>query len=279
MCRHGVSFPESIFDPSELDRLTKDEPQPAIGWSGAEPTSFDSPWLVKSRSSSGGLGVAPLANDVRPRSFADPFVGGRYYQRRIAGLPFGAVYLASSQGTFLLGLSLQLTCRSDDGKRPFRYAGSVGPERLANLAATGLDEKLDKIGGLATSGFRLSGIFSLDFILDEMRTPWLLEINPRYTASVELIERATGDTVYAKRDIERVPESLTKQLLTLRADAARDGSWSTVADIPSVGSAIRRDEPLATVFASGATENAVLEALERREEELHALLDRLTSVP
>ena len=70
---------------------------------------------------------------------------------------------------------------------PFGYRGSVGPWPIdASLAA-----RLQAIGDLLASAFGLAGWFGVDYVLrDEI--PWPVEINPRYTASVEVHELATG---------------------------------------------------------------------------------------
>ena len=39
--------------------------------------------------------------------------------------------------------------------------------------------------------FELLGLFGIDFMLDG-EDVWTLEVNPRYTASVEVVERFTG---------------------------------------------------------------------------------------
>jgi predicted ATP-grasp superfamily ATP-dependent carboligase len=50
---------------------------------------------------------------------------------------------------------------------------------------------LRAIGDVLAERFELVGLFGVDFVLngDEV---WTVEVNPRYTASVEIIERATG---------------------------------------------------------------------------------------
>jgi len=39
-----------------------------------------------------------------------------------------------------------------------------------------------------TGHFGLKGLFGIDFVIDEGGRPFLVEINPRYSASMELIE-------------------------------------------------------------------------------------------
>ena len=61
--------------------------------------------------------------------------------------------------------------------------------------------------------FELSGLFGVDFILDGDQV-WTLEVNPRYTASVEIVERATGIHAIAAprgRDCQRMRLSTSLQ--------------------------------------------------------------------
>src|SRR5262249_25634739 len=48
---------------------------------------------------------------------------------------------------------------------------------------------LDAIGRLLVKSLGLRGLFGVDFVLEGGR-PWVVEVNPRYTASVEILELA-----------------------------------------------------------------------------------------
>lgn len=309
LCRHGIAMPESIFDRAELARrLAASERPEQVGGGQSWPES-SAGWLLKRYRSSAGLGVAPCPSDRIDSTFEHVFDGSRYLQRHIVGRSIGAVYLATRSCTELLGASYQLTCPSRAQNLPFRYAGSVGGLNFSAPGETQLVDNLRGLGSLVTSVFPLSGIFSLDFILDAGSRLQLLEVNPRYTAGCELIERGLGKSlvglhsaacrdeiageipliaavggvpmprwqgkkvVYADQDIAQVTDDMSAALLARRdADRQREG-WSSIADIPRPGTSIRRDDPIATVFASGVDELAVHEELDRRERELRSLLN------
>ena len=300
MCMQGVSFPESIFDPAEFRRLIDADPS-SVSRAGERPSTGEgSEWLVKHRRSSAGLGVAVLRQHDMSGRRDEPFDDGRYLQCRVAGTSMGAVFLATKQATYLLGITQQLTCPFQDGSHPFRYAGSLGPLPSSRPETQRLLDKLEKIGSLATRVFPVSGIFSLDFLLDAGGLIRPLEINPRYTASVELLERSYGRSlialhiaacrgaavetlqspivplrtlsqtvhgkriVYAPGSIGPVPAGVTAELLRRRREAERLGHHASVADIPPAGSKIAAEEPIATVFASGSDENDVQARLTER---------------
>jgi predicted ATP-grasp superfamily ATP-dependent carboligase len=104
-------------------------------------------------------------------------------QRWIAGRSYGASFLSDGISTCLLGV-----CRSAFSRingLPFVYAGSVGPVTLSEATADSL-RQLGRL--LADHG--VCGIFNADFVVDRSGVSWLLEINPRWSGSSEILERS-----------------------------------------------------------------------------------------
>ena len=138
-------------------------------------------WLRKPLAGSAGQGIA----------FVDPADPGRssrhYYQQYIDGTPMSAVYVRSRGETRLLGVTEQLIGTDWLNAAPFRYAGNVGPIELPGE----LRHDLEQIGSTISERCDLLGLFGVDFILRDSRT-WVVEVNPRYTASIEVLELATG---------------------------------------------------------------------------------------
>jgi predicted ATP-grasp superfamily ATP-dependent carboligase len=73
------------------------------------------------------------------------------------------------------------------------YSGSIGPWPLVPR----VEREIGRIGDSLASAFGLRGIFGVDLIL-EGETPWAVEINPRYSASVEVLEQALGLALVAE---------------------------------------------------------------------------------
>ncbi len=149
---------------------------------GAAPAA-DGTWLLKRRASSGGAGVRPW-NGMIPRS-ATP--GDLYLQQRIAGRPCAAVFVAARGQAMLVGVSEQLIGAAWCGGRGFQYCGSLGPLRLSPATR----DRFRRIGDCLASEFGLTGLVGVDAIVNR-RGVWPLEVNPRYTASVEVLERVLG---------------------------------------------------------------------------------------
>jgi predicted ATP-grasp superfamily ATP-dependent carboligase len=109
------------------------------------------------------------------------------FQRRIVGTPISAVFVATDGGAKLLGVTRQLIGEDWLGAHGFQYAGSIGPWPVSE-PALGI---IQQIGHVLAERFELVGLFGVDMI-DAGDRIWTLEVNPRYTASVEVVERATG---------------------------------------------------------------------------------------
>src|ERR1700685_729887 len=93
------------------------------------PPPADGSWLLKPRQGSAGRGIrvwqAPLASAASTRGWNEPI----YFQKRAAGLPISALFLATAAGTALVGTSDQLIGLEDllGCASPFTFCGAWGP--------------------------------------------------------------------------------------------------------------------------------------------------------
>ncbi|MCY2989769.1 MAG: ATP-grasp domain-containing protein [Planctomycetota bacterium] len=286
-------------------------PVPEVARSGA--TCGSGTWLCKPFHSCGGdritrFEVGPKvpqeeASEARaePRAAHDSTsvspsqlgVSANYYQRFIAGAGVcGAVFVAAAGRAVLLGTTHQWAGTHWAGAGGFRYSGSGGPQKLD----PSIEASLRLVGDCLASSFALTGLFGVDAIIAD-QTVWPVEVNPRYTASVEILERALGvqairihvhaccwgelpatqpatpichcgkQIIYARRDIRIPPE------FNVLADEANAGSvWPSVADIPAVGVQIARNQPVVTVLADGANLAVVVRQLRQRVKQVQELL-------
>jgi predicted ATP-grasp superfamily ATP-dependent carboligase len=235
----------------------------------------DGTWLRKPRRSSGGYAIRRLSEPSDPaKSTSD------YFQEFVPGTPCSAVFVAAGGQAVLLGVTEQIVGDASYQTSEFRYAGSIGPLALGNEQR----RLWETIGNRLASAFELVGLFGVDAIVAN-DTVWPIEVNPRYTASIEIIERGTGirsialhaaacrdsalpsprattksihgkAIVYADRELT-IRESFA--LLVEQTSAGQE--WPVLGDIPAVGTTIADRHPIVTVFAAGASTAEVRERL------------------
>lgn len=210
------------------------------------PSVTSQQWLQKSMRSSGGLRVSWARSPPHDLSEND------YFQAFIDGVVYGASFYASDGNTRLLGIARQLAdCPWINAPR-FHYAGSVGPVTLP----AGLRDHVERLGQFLACEFDLRGWFGVDFVVDSHEQLFVLEVNPRYTASMELLEQGTSPLaakaiLYADREVSVTSEF--SQRLIQRGDAA---------DIPTAETRLSACSPVCSVFARGTSEPLVLADLQ-----------------
>jgi uncharacterized protein len=215
-----------------------------------------------------------------------------YLQEYIPGPACSAAFVADGQRAVVLGLSRQLVGRRAFGAAGFRYCGNLLPLPLSPPEfATLLAQVRDLVGHL-TRVFELRGVNGLDFVLHDGRV-YPLEVNPRFSASLELAERAYGLPIFDLHvracvgelpsfEIERArPRGgyHAKAILFARHDVAvgDTAGWAAedLRDVPHSGELIERGHPVCTIFATGETWAECYRRLVRRAREVEGRLETL----
>jgi predicted ATP-grasp superfamily ATP-dependent carboligase len=161
------------------------------------------------------------------------------------------------------------------GSDGFRYCGSLLASRGPSLFAR-QPELLGRATALAravTATFGLRGLNGIDFIARD-GVPFPIEVNPRYSASMELVERGTGVSLFRVHEeacagrLGDAPaagrEILGKAIVFARHEVVVDhpGQWGVdLADIPHPGERIAAGRPICTVFARARDGDACTAAL------------------
>ncbi len=269
-----------VRDPIEVARVLgiAGHAVPEVRLSDPSGLPCDGSWLRKPIASAGGVGVRRYFGDQ-----SEPFLGS-YYQQHVAGESISALFMGTHRSTWLAGVTRQLLGRGDD---PFAYRGSVGPYALPQCVI----ERIGSIGETVRAGFGLMGLFGIDLIVDAEGMPWPIEINPRYTASVEVLELACEVSLLdAHRRACNRELMLRLMLGPLNGRrfigkevvyASHDGvfergmavpDWSPTdpwrmpeyADLPEPGTPFRTGDPVLTLYASGLSLESCTEALRER---------------
>jgi predicted ATP-grasp superfamily ATP-dependent carboligase len=221
------------------------------------PTDASQPsgrWLRKSPNSSGGQRLHWANVSTRAPG------PGEYWQRFVDGAVYGASFRVTDGKVSYLGAARQLTDCPWTNAPPFHYAGSIGPVILPPT----VQQEIERLGQCLAAEFQLKGWFGIDLVIDRKGRAWVLEVNPRYTASMELLSSLglSGKAVLYSRKALRVSAEFVEQLLTI----------TPVADIPTAGTQIPAGSPILTVVTEGKEEGQVLAALESNTKAIDAML-------
>ena len=193
----------------------------------------------------------------------------------------------------LLGVTRQLVGCRWAGATGFRYVGSIGPLEIDR----GLRRQFQRIGACLADAFDMCGLFGIDAIVSGTDV-WTIEVNPRLTASVEILERATGLAAIAMhRDVCHGASLPTpsaghgghwhgKAVINAALDCVVDAAFyqrletfppldrfERFADLPPIGARIRAGQPVLTCFAHGQSPGAVHRELRSQARIIGQLLD------
>jgi predicted ATP-grasp superfamily ATP-dependent carboligase len=224
------------------------------------------PWLVKPVSGGGGHGVNFLRSSEFP---ATRFM----LQEYIPGKACSASFVANGQDCIVLGIAEQLIGMYPFGSQGFRYCGNIlplpeitDPGRAKNLVA-----EVRRLAAFLTRAYGLTGVNGIDFILNGDKV-YLTEVNPRYSASMELIEHAYELPIFHLHAQAVLRGSLPdfqleaalsnssffgKAILFAERNAVAPDTkrWldSGARDIPAPGEKLYKGNPICTVFANRPT--------------------------
>jgi uncharacterized protein len=237
------------------------------------PADF-SGWLVKRIGGAGGSHVKPASSRHRARP-------GRYFQKLQSGRTLSVLFAADGRDARVIGINEQWTAGIAQCA-PYCYGGAVSgvalpgdtPARLATLLG-----RLVRATGLI-------GLNGLDFILDAGGEPYVLEINPRPTATIDLYDADFAGGLVALhlracrgelRDIAPTHGSRAHAIVyaaeALRVpDRMQWPQWCT--DIPESGSIVPAGAPVCSVHAHAASSTQARDMAMVRRESMSIVLFR-----
>lgn len=288
--RAGCRFPVTVLDPAGL---------PADG-------SF----LCKPLASAGGQGVVHwYGQSTQPRN------SGWCWQQCMSGQLLSVSLVLASGRADLLGVCRQVAGYRGIAGGRFRFRGAVELPPAWVARQDGLVERLKQLGSLLATEAGLVGLVGIDFILPRNspdKIPVVLEVNPRPTASMELIEQRVGQslavrhlaacglptpavragqpggtgTTWAKeiviaRQAGTIPATWDQQVEAALAETrtAAEGDWPLLADRPVAGTQVKPGQPVVTVFAAAQTPAEALRRVRYRAQRIAAAVPKACGQP
>lgn len=249
-----------------LDRLRIPYPDVRLVEPDAEPG-----WLLKQTGGAGGAHISAFSNEKTPAANC-------YLQQKITGRAMSIVILANGTSARLLGINETWAVAPD--RDDYRYAGAISLTRVDNKLYAALMD----ITATLVRALQLRGLCGIDLIVDHLDRCYVLEVNPRPTATFELHE--TGDSLlqaHIAACTGRLP-SIHKQQTACRAHrivytgtalqipAIDWPEW--VSDRPVPGKQVAAGMPVCTIHAGGTETDSdtVKSQLASRTRILHKLI-------
>lgn len=239
----------------------------------------DGTWMLKPLASAGGRGIR-VWDDAATK--AETLRRLHYFQRRVVGPVYSALFVADQDvgDVRFVGLTRQWAGCPELSAKDSWWCGNVGPVTLD----VGVEFLVRRWGNILKWKFQMTGIYGIDFALDEAGQPWLLEVNPRWTGSAEVLDLACGMTLFADHVGCYSPElgALGRELAGSRntpsepllgrailyaphrlqwtKESIEFRHWSDIpamADLPLPGAILEPGEPVCSLYATGSEELAI----------------------
>jgi len=273
LCGTPPAKVERFLDKLEIQRFFEglEVPVPPLAGSDRFPA------MVKPRRGAGGWrnAVVKTAEDLRRWEEAWPDVP-YIAQHLVDGIPSSVSCVADGRRARAGAVNRQIL--RGEGESAHGFAGSVTP--FAHPLAAEMVAVAERIA--AASG--CVGSVGVDFMAGEK--PWAIEINPRFQATVDTVEMATGENVFALHmDACRgvIPEArpqarqiAVRRILFAERDMRLDADLSVlaprIADIPWPGTEFEEGHAVVSVFGCGRTEAAAFESLEQNTAAVRRLI-------
>jgi predicted ATP-grasp superfamily ATP-dependent carboligase len=195
--------------------------------------------------------------------------------------------VADGRSAALLGVSEQLIGRRALGARGHTWCGNLVPARLPASERHALSGAAREICAHLAAAFGLRGLFGVDLVWDGAQA-WVVEVNPRPSASLETIEAVHGvRSIGAHLDAcaGRLPpaeragpptgaagKAVVYATEDVRVPDTREWADRGIRDVPHPGEPIAAGHPICTLVATGPSPEAVLAGLEARAAALRAEL-------
>lgn len=241
-------------------------------------------WLRKDAHACGGWHVRHAGAPAEHGALGADRGDGIHFQRFVAGEAMSCLFLAAGDCAAVVGHSRQIV--RPLGRRPFVFRGGVGPvpiEARVQASVAGAAAAL-------TRAFGLRGLNGIDYVLDAAGTAWVLELNPRPTAAIQLFGAAFEGGLMrahveacAGRLRPRVPSGAGRVRGYETVFARRAGRLDEAGvhwlerqgwckDIPQPGTQHAWGDPLCTVVAEASSADGAMRQLDARRCALRAQL-------
>jgi len=263
---HDIKTPALFFDLLDQYALNYPETQFEVPYD-------DATWLKKQASGLGGTHIQYATLNTEKVNAES------YYQRFVSGNSGSCLFLADGHHAHLVSINRQHL--APDSQTPFR----LGRIESAWQLSVSHNDYLYKAVNQLTTAMSLVGLNSLDFIISDKNKLLILEINPRISASAELINnKATLFQQHLDASLGQLPSPqipLNKTAASLLYHYASSDLiipenmvWPAEChDLPTAGLIIKQGEPICTSRIESNRNNPVIQLHMEIEQKVFKQLD------
>jgi len=226
----------------------------------------DYPAMLKPRRGAGGWRNRIIRNAAERDAWVAEFENTPYLlQNVVQGIPASVSCLSDGHRAVAIATNEQIL--RDSKEAPYGFSGSVTPFTHS------LNHLMVRFAERTAAACGCIGSIGIDFVMGD--TPWAIEINPRFQATVDTIEMAYDCNMFqfhlnaCRGILPTVPLSVKGYAVRKILFADKDMTLScdlrrfhpTVADIPWPGSFFEEGEAIVSVFGTGRTREDALDLL------------------
>ncbi|MCY3006375.1 MAG: hypothetical protein NTV29_10405 [Planctomycetota bacterium] len=191
------AFESRIGWPATIENLSDPSTHPSLD------SDHSQRWLLKPLARAGGVHIRAFESDSIEPTPGSQSANQWYLQQYVPGVSIGVSYCTDRvlgnpnaqtpdgtqpDGTRIVGIARSIQAEELDAPLPWIYRGSLAPYSVSPSVHASL-ERFAKIVAQETG---IRGLWQADFQIDPQGQLWLLEINPRWSASMELHETLQG---------------------------------------------------------------------------------------
>jgi len=243
------------------------------------------PVVVKPASGFGGAGIRKVKNsdELKP-ILGEASANGQkvLVQEYVSGIPASVSIVSSANLTEALTLNEQLLGLREMGQtKPFGYCGNIVPLNVETTTQILCKRMAKKI----SAHFNLVGSNGIDLVISKDGFPFIVEVNPRFQATLECVERVLGINIVETHMRACLHGSLplikkksgtfcTRLILHARQRSIVPdlSAVGEVRDIPLPESIIEEGEPVCSFLTEGATRTFALRKARTLAQHVYSLL-------
>ena len=255
-------------------------------------------FILKPLQGSGGLGIFLLNNEsLSKNNDSNHILQNISYenyilQEYIDGINVSSSVLSSHDEQKNL-INSRLITEHDLGNDTFEYSGNIVPldenslkmfnSKQTNFDADKLNEEMKNTSQDLIKEFGLIGSNGVDYVLDKSGQLKVIEINPRFQGTYELVENALGINLLeahikaCEGELIEIPNagpySLKKIIYARKQVNIGNLNIPNVFDVPYQGVKIEKDQPLVTIISCDNDLEKAMDDVKIAEEKVYENID------